>query len=630
MIVGGLGVLAACVAIRYHWGADPAGAQVPSSPTAQRTRSQNAVRPAVSPAMSPATAPQARKRKLQVVALVNGERITRDDLARECLRHYGTEVLESFVNKRLIARECERLGVTVTRVEVDTEIERMAERFGLPVKEWFKMLKDERGINPAQYSEDIVWPTLALRKLAGARLKVTREELTEAFETQFGPAIRARLIACKDRKKAERLRAAAVADPDGFGELAKNESEDTPSASDKGWIPPIHKHAGHKEIERAAFSMADGEISPLIHVAGQYVILKREKEIAARQVSFEQVAPRLKKMIEERKLREVAHEVFRDLQKQAKVENIFNDPAKRRRMPGVAALIDGKRITLRELAEQCIDRHGRQVLEGTISRKLLEQACKKRNIEITDADLHREIERAAAASVEPKPDGSPDVEAWIEIVTDRQGVSEEVYVRDSVWPSVALKKLVGDKVEITEEDLQKGFEANYGPRVRCLAIVLDNLRRAQQVFKMARKNPTAKHFGDLAAQYSIEPGSRKLRGQVPPIKKHGGQPVLEKEAFTLAEGELSAIIQSGDKYVILFCEGRTKPVEVDPATVRKLVHDDLYEKKLRIAMAKFFQQLQTNATVDNYLAGTSQSPKPAGPSRSALKVPTLRQVPAKR
>ena len=37
-----------------------------------------------------------------IVATVNTQRITREDLARECLRHYGKEVLESMVNKHLI------------------------------------------------------------------------------------------------------------------------------------------------------------------------------------------------------------------------------------------------------------------------------------------------------------------------------------------------------------------------------------------------------------------------------------------------------------------------------------------------------------------------------------------------
>ena len=221
-------------------------------------------------------------------------------------------------------------------------------------------------------------------------------------------------------------------------------------------------------------------------------------------------------------------------------------------------MINGEPITIRELALECIDRHGKEVLEGTINRTLLEVECKKRGITITEKDMNDEIARAAALGVKPKADGSPDVDAWLEQVTKEQGISLEVYRRDAVWPSVALRKMAGEKVEVTEEDLQKGFEANYGPKVRCLAIVLNNQRRAQEVFEKARKNNTTEFFGELAEQYSIEPSSKALRGEVPPIRKWGGQPTLEKEAFALKPGDLSGVIQVGDKYVILRCEGFTE------------------------------------------------------------------------
>ena len=128
-----------------------------------------------------------------------------------------------------------------------------------------------------------------------------------------------------------------------------------------------------------------------------------------------------------------------------------------------------------------------------------------------------------------------------------------------------MKKIVGDGVKITDEDMRKGFEANYGPRVRCRAIVCNNQRKAQEVWDLARRNPTIKNFGDLAEQYSIEANSRSLRGEVPPIQKWGGQPILEDQAFKLQPGEISGVIQMGENHVVLFCEGYTKPVEVDPA-----------------------------------------------------------------
>jgi len=185
-----------------------------------------------------------------------------------------------------------------------------------------------------------------------------------------------------------------------------------------------------------------------------------------------------------------------------------------------------------------------------------------------------------------------------------------------VWPSAALKKLVGGAVKITNEDIQKGFEANFGPRVRCLAIVLGNFRRAQEVWEMARRNNTREYFGDLAEQYSSEASSKSLRGEVPPVRRHSGQPVLEKEAFALKEGELSGIIQIGEQFVILRCEGYTEPIDVELETVRDEIHADLLEKKQRLAMAQYFGRLKENATVINYLTGKTQAPtKPVSPSQ---------------
>jgi len=46
--------------------------------------------------------------------------------------------------------------------------------------------------------------------------------------------------------------------------------------------------------------------------------------------------------------------------------------------------------------------------------------------------------------------------------------------------------------------------------------VLNNQRRAQDLWDKARGYLNAKYFGDLAEQYSIEAGSRTLRGEVPP------------------------------------------------------------------------------------------------------------------
>jgi len=630
MIVAGLSVLAVCMVYRYYQGLDPVGAAQPAR-TPIRTAPPQAATPAASHSQTAVTA-AAPTGPLKTVAVVNGEEITRDELARECLKHYGPSVLERLVNKYLIMQECKRQNISVSQEEGNAEIERMATRFNLPVSDWLKMLKQERGINPTQYASDIIWPTLALRKLAGEQLEVTPEEIARQHEAMYGPAVKARMIVCGDASTAQKVLAEVRANPDRFGELARKHSQDVASASADGLIQPIRKHVGMKEIEDVAFTMKDGEISPVIKAADQYVILKCEGHLPAVNMPLEKVKPHILQMLRDSKLRQVASTIFEQLRKTARVENIMNDPAKSQQQPGVAALINGHPVEIRELAELCVQRHGEEVLEGAINRRLLEQACKQKRITVTDADLDQEIARAAGLMLPAKADGTPDVDKWLQMVTKEQNISVEVYRNDSVWPSVALKKLVGGKVEVTDEDLQRGFEANYGKRVRCRAIVLNNLRRAQQVWELARQNPTEENFGDLAQQYSIDATSAAIRGEVPPIQKYCGQPLLEKEAFALQKGELSGIIQlEQERYVILFCEGLTDPVQVTFDQVKDELYADIHEKKLRVAMANYFQKLQDNATIDNYLAGTSQSPKkdlPAGSTGTAASpgVSTARAV----
>ena len=640
MIVGGCCVVAVCLAVRCYWPTASARAQT-AGDVADNANTVSSVQAPASqesdtpkgPATSASSWASGKQTVPAIVATVQGQPITREELARECRLHYGKEVLEAMVNKHLILQECRRRDITITRKEVDEEIERMAKRFGAPVEQWLKLLQQERSIKPEQYANDIIWPTLALRKLAGERLAVSQEELQNAFELEFGPAVIARLISCGTKEKALKVRAEAAKNPADFGNLAKTYSEDAASASVKGMIQPIRMHSACPEVEKAAFSMADGEVSDVIATGGQFVIIKREKMLEATKTKLRDVAGRLEAVIRDSKLRTVSGDVFKTLQDHSKVTNVLNDPVLSRQMPGVAAMINDTQITLRQLDAECIERHGPEVLDGAINRKLLELACKAQKITVSDKEIDEEIARAAATMVRPLEDGTPDVKAWLAMVTKKQNVTVELYRRDAVWPSVALRKLAGEKVDVTEEDLKKGFEANYGPRVRCRAIVLDNFRRAQQIWDMVRKTPTLENFGQLATKYSIEGTSRALQGEVPPIRKHGGQPMLEEEAFTLKQGEISGIVQLDDKFVILYCEGITKPVDVDIAQVRDLIRDDVRQKKQRLAMSEFFERLQETSVIDNYLTNTSKGPakKTAG-SRANIgsAVPASYQQPVPR
>lgn len=548
-----------------------------------------------------------------VMAIVNGQDISRTSLAQACVERFGEEVLEAMVNKRLIQHHCRNRGVTITEQEIEAEVDRMAKRFKLGREQWLGLLEEERGVKPEEYKRDILWPTLALRKLAAGELTVSEAELQQAYETRYGEAIQVRLIVVTDGKRAAQLQKQLTANPDDFARVAMQESVDVNSASIGGLIQPIRRHLGEPQLEQEAFRLKQGQVSNIVQVGEQYAILKCEQRIPPRQVSPQAVRAELEDGIKEEKLRGVAATLFEKLQNAATIKNIYNDPQLSQTMPGVVATVNGDPVTMVELGKECLARHGEEVLENEINRLLLTQELKKQNLAVTQQDLGAEMAHAAKLAGVTDKQGRADLTKWREIAPQEQGVTYDVYLRDSVWPSVALKKLTQGQVQVTQEDMQKGFQANFGERVRVRAVVLGQMRRAQEVWDKARANPSLEYFGQLAAEYSVEPTSRSLNGEVPPLRRFGGQPQLEEVAFKMQPGELSGIVQVGDKFVILKCEGRTKAVDVTPDEVKETLYPDLMEKKVRIAMAERYEQIRKLSRIDNYLAGTSQAP----PARQA-------------
>lgn len=566
--------------------------------TANRATTANATAPASTSSKSPGTKP------LKVVAQVNGENITRNKLAQACLDRYGKETLEGYLNKRLIKQACEKHQIVITEELLDKEIERMAKKFGMSVDRWLTMLQQERNIAPDQYRNEHMWINLALRQLASQEIEVTPEQLAKAFESEFGPKVKVRLIAHSNLATITELRKQALANPDEFGALAKEHSEDQASASARGLIPPIGKHVGDASLEAEAFSLKEGDISQLVKIANQYILMKCEKRIPSTYIAPQFKADaeaRLRDQIRERNLESAAGSIFQRLQAEAKIQSVYKDASLKESHPGVVAILNGQQITVRELAEECITRYGVDVLQGEINRMLLTQALTNQNKEVSQEDILSEIKRAADSRGYIDDQGNPDVQTWLEAITSKDNVTVDIYVKDAVWPTVALKQLVSDQVQITEDDLQKGFESNYGKRVEVMAIVLNTQRQANMVWDLANNNSTDYFFGQLAEQYSIEPVSRANQGKVPPIRKNGGQPVVEEEAFRLKKGELSGIVAVGGKYIIMRCTGHTVPVVESIEDVKEELVDYLSERKVHSAMNVTFDQIRQRADVINFL-----------------------------
>lgn len=589
----------------------PAVQNAANAQAGQATARKSATPPDTVPTMKSVAPAPTGKNVPEVLAEVNGEKIERQLIIQEAYWQHCEEVLENRIKLMLIDQACKQAKIEVTPEEENAEIDKMCRSFGFTSQEWFEQILVDRGMTPEEYRRDILRPIIAIRKLAGQQLVITPEEIKKEYEALHGASVGLRQIVHNSQTELERIRKQALENPDAFSVLAKNHSTDPSSASLGGLIRPIFKHTTAPEIEKVVFSLKEDEISPVLKgPRGEFMIFKCEKHYPAAVIEDQAgMHAYLEGRIRDTKTRRVADDVFTELYKNAKIVNYLKSENAElaKQNPSIVAEVNGEKIRKADLAKYCMERYGESVLEEQIYILMLVQECKKRRISVTAQDVEAEIGELAARDLPLLRDGSPDKKAWIDLQVQNLKRPQAAIRNNMVRPIVMLKKLSAANVHVSDEDIQKGFIASYGPRAKCLAIYFTNMRIAQTVWQEANKFKNKDYFGDLAAEYSAHGPSKALRGEIPPIPRFGGAPELEKAAFSVAPGDISEVIQLGsEEFVILFGLGQTKPVVTDINDVKALIHEDIAEKKLALEMQKTLQSLHDGSRVANYLTGKSR------------------------
>jgi parvulin-like peptidyl-prolyl isomerase len=301
------------------------------------------------------------------IAIVNGQVISRQHLADECVARKGKEILDTLINRALIEQALKARKQEVTAAEIDQEIDNVARRFGIGREAWLRTLDKERGISPVQYARDIIYPALALRKLCTGRVTVTPKDLQDAFDSQYGDKLRCRMIMVDKLAKAQDIWEQLRKNPAGFEKIAQDQSMDPGSRSLGGQLAePITRHAYPQTISDAAFQqLVDGDAAdkdpthkpkngdftgPIQAAESVWIILRRDAIIPRTEgVSLDnpQVKKQTYEMIYEVKLKETMGGVFQELVKAAGIENKLVGSVKlaNEEQEG-EGLVDGKNVKL--------------------------------------------------------------------------------------------------------------------------------------------------------------------------------------------------------------------------------------------------------------------------------------------
>ena len=259
----------------------------------------------------------------EVVATVNGETITKDELYQAMLTEGGRQVLDRLITNLLILQEGKRLGITVTDEEIDARIQNLINANFYGMADSFYQALEQYGLTEESLKKDIK-TELILRKIAGEQISISDEEAREYFKANqqnynIPEQVEARHILVDTREEAEEILELLKSGRD-FAELAGEYSKDTLSAEQGGNLGFFQRGEMVPEFEEAAFSLPVNQVSDPIETTYGFHIIEVLGRKAAKEVAFEEVEEKVREALLEEQTMEQMNKQANLLREQASIE----------------------------------------------------------------------------------------------------------------------------------------------------------------------------------------------------------------------------------------------------------------------------------------------------------------------
>lgn len=287
------------------------------------------------PSLLAADRPDAPTVVEEIVAKVNGDIITRGDLAaskvlmekeakaqglsgmalQQALQRGAADDLRNKIDEFLLVQKGKELDINVDAdlnkfiagVQSDSKIadpdkfhDWVRQIIGMSYEDFRQRKKNE--LITSRVVDEEVWRNINIPE--ADMLKYYNEHKAD-FIRKESVTLREILVSTGDgkpetvaaaRKKADALLARARSGSDKFSDLARQNS-DAPSAEDEGLLPPFEKGKLSKPIEDVVFSHEKGYITDIIRIPAGFEFLKIEDHVAEGQATFDDVKAQINNIL---------------------------------------------------------------------------------------------------------------------------------------------------------------------------------------------------------------------------------------------------------------------------------------------------------------------------------------------
>lgn len=260
--------------------------------------------------------------RVDAVASVDGDKITKDQLYEVLMSQGGTDVLDSMIEQKVINKEAEKKSVTISEKELDKELDALITSYG--GEDTFNQALEANGIKESEVKKDLE-TNLKAKKLVEDTINISEDEMKSYFDENKDSfdqpeQVKASHILVKDEKTANEVKK-KLSDGEKFAELAKEYSTDTASKEDGGDLGYFSKEDMVQEFSDAAFDLNVNEISEPVKTEYGYHVIKVIDKKAAQDANYENSKEEIKQLLLENKFQSEYPTWLEETKKKYDIEN---------------------------------------------------------------------------------------------------------------------------------------------------------------------------------------------------------------------------------------------------------------------------------------------------------------------
>lgn len=259
----------------------------------------------------------------------------------------------------------------------------------------------------------------------------------------------------------------------------------------------------------------------------------------------------------------------------------------------VVAKVGKDSISKDELYTMLVDQYGEAALDTLIADKIVELESDEQKIKVTDSEIEEELQKLQ--------ESYGDEEAFTQALTS-SGTSLES-VKSNIQSYLLTKKLLQDRISITDDGVQEYFETNKDSfaqqeQVEASHILVEDEETAKAVKEML---DNGEDFAQLAEEYSVDTSNAGSGGELGYFAKGEMVAEFEEKAFSMEIEEISDSVETEFGYHIIKVTDKKEAEEAVLEDHKEEIQEILYEQALQTEYPVWLEEQREEYEIEQLL-----------------------------